>query len=502
MFDIHFSLGGLDLLVLVGYLVGSIGLGLWVGRGQRDLADYMLGGRDLPWWAVLGSIIATETSTVTFLSVPGLAYFGNFAFLQLSLGYFLGRVLVVTLLLPHYFRGEMFSAYEVLSRRFGGAVRQVASLLFMVTRTLADGLRIFLTAIPVQIVTGLDQATSVIVVGVTSIAYTCFGGIKSVVWTDCLQFVTYILAAGAALVMLVSGLPGGWSELATFAIEHDKLQMFDLSFDPTEKYTLWAGVLGGAFLSLATHGADQMMVQRYLCARNQRAAGRAIIASGIVVFVQFALFLLIGAALACFYTRFPHDPPFVSQPPPGDGDKVLAAFIVEHLPPGLVGLTLAAIFAAAMSGSLNSSASALIHDFYLPLRKTPLAPAQELWMGRMVSVAFGVAQIAVGIAGQWLTSSVINEVMAIAGFTTGIILGVFFLGILPVRASRQGALVGMVVGLAVMTYIKFGTPLAWPWYSVVGSSTTFLTGWAASQVWGDALANGDIAPLVSTAEGE
>lgn len=485
MFDIHFSLGGLDLIVLVGYLVGSIGLGLWVGRGQRDLSDYMLGGRDLPAWALLGSIIATETSTVTFLSVPGLAYFGNFAFLQLPLGYFLGRVLVVALLLPHYFRGEMYSAYEVLSRRFGGEVRKVASLLFMVTRTLADGLRIFLTAIPVQIVTGLDQATSVVIVGLTSIAYTCFGGIKSVVWTDCLQFVTYIVAAGAALAMLVSGLPGGWNELTTFATEQNKLTMFDLSFDLTRNYTLWAGVIGGAFLSLTTHGADQMMVQRYLCARNQGAAAKAIVASGIVVFLQFALFLLIGVGLASFYSRFPHEPAFVSQPPPGDGDKVLAAFIVEHLPPGLVGLTLAAIFAAAMSGSLNSSAAALIHDFYLPLRKTPLAPHEELRLGRGMSVLFGVAQIGVGIGGQWLTSSIINEVMAIAGFTTGIILGVFFLGILPVRASRQGALAGMVTGLAVMTYIKFGTPLAWPWYSVVGSSTTFFTGWLASRVWCD-----------------
>jgi Na+/proline symporter len=175
----------------------------------------------------------------------------------------------LVLLLPHYFRGEMYSAYEVLSRRFGGAVRKVASVLFMITRTLADGLRIFLTAIPVQIVTGLDQATSVVIVGLTSIAYTCFGGIKSVVWTDCLQFVTYILAAGVALAMLVGGLPGGWHELTAFASEHHKWTMFDLSVNPREKYTLWAGVIGGAFLSLTTHGADQMMVQRYLCARNQ-----------------------------------------------------------------------------------------------------------------------------------------------------------------------------------------------------------------------------------------
>jgi SSS family transporter len=472
--DFQFAIGSLDLFVLVAYLVGSIGLGLWVGRGQKNLSDYMLGGRDLPWWLVLGSIVATETSTVSFLSVPGLAYRGDLRFLQLPLGYLIGRLLVVVLLLPHYFRGEMYSAYEVLNRRFGGSVRQVASLLFLVTRTLGDGLRLYLTAIPVQLVTGLNLSISVAIVGLTSIAYTCFGGIKSVVWTDCLQFATYIAGAVVAAAMLLHGLPGGWNELATFAAEHGKFRMFDTSFDLTQIETLWAGVIGGTFVSLATHGADQMMVQRYLCARSQRAAAWALGLSGIVVLAQFALFQLIGVGLACFYDRFPPDAPFAKT------DDVFAAFIVHHLPSGMVGLTLAAIFAAAMSGSLNSSAAAVMNDFYLPRCPQPPSPERQLLLGRALSVFFGIAQIAVGIGAEHRSQQVINEAMAIAGFTTGVILGVFFLGIFPVRATRRGALVGLLVGLGVMTWVAFATKLAWPWYTLTGASTTFFSGIIAS----------------------
>jgi SSS family transporter len=474
---LHLSLSGLDLFVLVLYLLACVALGLWVGRGQRDLSDYMVGGRDLPWWAVLGSIVATETSTVTFLSVPGFAYGRDLTFLQLPLGYLIGRLLVVLLFLPQYFLGELFSAYEVLSRRFGGAVRQVASVLFLVMRTLADGLRLYLTAIVVTKVTGLDLSASVLAVGLTTIVYTLFGGIKSVVWTDCLQFVVYVAGALIAGMLIIQKLPGGWNEYLSFAEAHHKFRLIDASFDFTQPYTLWAGIVGGTFLALATHGADQLMVQRYLCARSQRDASRALAVSGLVVFAQFALFLFIGIGLACYYSQYPPPTPFQSN------DQVFAAFVVDHLPAGIVGLTLAAIFAAAMStlsSSLNSSASALMNDLYLPYARRELTPRQQLWLGRGLSALFGAAQIAVGIAGQRLSRSVVESVLSIAGFTTGVILGIFFLGILSKRATRRGALVGLVVGLSVITWVAFGTTLAWPWYSIVGSTTTFLSGLVAS----------------------
>jgi SSS family transporter len=479
---LHLSLEGLDLAVLALYLVACVALGFWVGRGQRDMSDYMVGGRDLPWWAVLGSIVATETSTVTFLSVPGFSYGRDLTFLQLPLGYLIGRLIVVVLFLPHFFRGKLFSAYEVLSRRFGGAVRQVAAVLFLVMRTLADGLRLYLTAIVVAKVTGLDISASVLAVGLTTIVYTLFGGIKSVVWTDCLQFVVYIAGALIAGWLILEKLPGGWNEYLSFANAHQKFRLIDTSLDLTRPYTLWAGIVGGTFLALATHGADQLMVQRYLCARSQRDASRALVVSGFVVFAQFALFLLIGIGLASYYSRYPPAGPFQSN------DQVFAAFVVDQLPAGVVGLTLAAIFAAAMStlsSSLNSSASALLNDLYLPITRRELTPGRQLWLGRGLSALFGAAQIAVGIAGQRLSRSVVESVLSIAGFTTGVILGIFFLGILSRRASRRGALIGLVAGLALITSVAFGTKLAWPWYSVVGSLATFLSGLVASRYFPD-----------------
>lgn len=477
MADPHFALTPLDLAVIALYLVACLAIGFFVGRGQKDLADYAVGGRDLPWWAVLGSIIATETSSVTFLSIPGLAYGGDLRFLQLPIGYMIGRLLIVVLFLPHYFRGELLSAYEVLSQRFGGSVRKVAALLFLVMRTLADGLRLYLTAIVVQQVTGLPLNGSILVVGLTTVAYTLFGGMKSVVWTDCLQLVVYLAGALIAGWLMIGETPGGWDEFVAFGTAKHKFRVFDFSLDPKAPYTLWAGLVGGVFLSMATHGADQLMVQRYLCARSQKDAGRALAISGVFIFVQFALFLLIGVGLACYYYHIPPDAPFKSK------DFVFATFIAQKLPSGVVGLTIAAVVAAAMStlsSSLNSSASTLLNDLYLPVARREVSAREQLWLGRVLSALFGVAQIIVGIAGQKLSDSVVESVMKIAGVTTGAVLGVFFLGMLSRRATRTGALVGLIGGLSVVTAVAFGTKLAWTWYTVVGTTATFGIGYTVS----------------------
>jgi len=312
-----------------------------------------------------------------------------------------------------------------------------------------------------------------------------------VIWTDCLQFVTYLAGAVLAGVVLFNKLPGSWHDFARFASDHDKLKIFNMAFDPTQPYTLWAGVIGGMFLAMATHGADQLMVQRYLCARSQRDAAKALALSGIVVLGQFAMFLLIGTGLAYYYNRFPPATPFAKD------DQVFVAFIVDHLPPGVVGLTLAAIFAAAITSSLNSSATAFLNDLYLPLSKRELTPKQQLWWGRMLSTVFGAAQIGVGIAAQRLSKSVVDNVLAIAGFTTGIILGIFFLGILSKRATERGALVGLAVGLAVMSAIAFGTKIAFPWFTILGSSVTFMTGFGVSLLWPDDIADREAVRIVS-----
>ncbi len=466
-----------DLGILLLYISGVVVLGSWVGKGARTASQYMLGGRDFPWWVILASIVATETSTVTFLSIPGFAFGQDFTWLQIPLGFILGRFAVIYLLLPLYFKGEMFTAYEVLHRRFGGGAERTASLLFIITRSLADGLRLFLSALVLQEMAGIDLHWAVLLLGLTTIIYTFYGGMRAVLWTDLVQLTVYLGGALVAFWVLVQRLPGGWGELVSVGEAAGKLHFLELGWDLTEPYGLWAGLIGGAVLSLGSHGVDQMMVQRYLCARNLRDARRALSWSGFVVFAQFALFLAIGVGLYVFYQAYPPAVPFERT------DRVFAAFILQEMPVGLVGVLLGAIFAAAMStlsSSLNSCATAAVKDLYQPLAKGELSTRQQLRATRILTVVFGLVQIAVGLGGKWLASSVVSSVLGIAGFTTGIILGVFCLGIFTRRVGQRSALVGLVIGTAVMTWIFFSTPLAWPWYALVGSVVTFLAGLGAS----------------------
>jgi len=472
--------GPVDLTILVAYLLGVLLWGLWIGRGSRTVSDYMVGGRHLPWWLILFSIVATETSTVTFLSIPGFAFGRNMTWLQIPIGFLIGRFAVALLLLPQYFRGEFFTAYEVLSRRFGGATQRVASALFVVTRTLADGLRLFLTAIVLQEMTGIPLAWAVAAIGVTTIVYTYFGGMRAVLWTDLVQFVIYIGGALIAFDLLLGRLPNGWSDLVALGGEAGKLRVFDFSLDWAEPYALWAGLFGGIFVTLSSHGVDQMMVQRYLCAKDLPDARRALTWGGFVVVAQFALFLLIGVGLFVFYQIHPPAVAFDRT------DRVFAHFILEEMPVGVVGVLLGAIFAAAMStlsSSLNSCATAATRDLYRPFAGARETPDRELAVTRVLTAVFGALQIAVGIGGQWLESSVVASVLGIAAFTTGIVLGIFFLGSFAPRVGQRAALAGLIVGLAAMTTIYFATKLAWPWYALVGSGITFGTGWLASWVF-------------------
>lgn len=472
----------IDLAIIAAYVVGVVLLGMWIGRGQKDLSSYLLGGRNLPWWAILGSIVATETSTATFLSVPGIAFAqgGDLRFLQLAIGLICGRFLVALILLPQYFRGSLFSAYEVLDRRFGGATKKTASVLFLVTRNLGDGLRLFLAAIVLEKVAGIDLPICIALIGLATIIYTFVGGMKAVVWNDCIQFVVYMVGGAVAGLIIVKHVPGGWEELLSFAQTNDKLRVFDFSFDITKKFTFWSGLLGGAALTLGTHGTDQLMVQRYLSARGEADARRAVIASGFVVFVQFTMFLLLGVALACFYSVVSPQTTFDRN------DEVLATFIVRQMPVGLVGLTLAAVFSAAMStlsSSLNSSASSAVNDLYKPMFKIEPSPQHLLRVSRLLTVVFGVIQIAVGVAASSLSSSVINDALAIAGFSAGLLLGVFALGVLTKRVGQQGALFGLIVGIAVLTNVLFFTKIAWPWYAIIGSTATFAAGLLISSLF-------------------
>ncbi len=482
------AIAPLDLVLLVVYLGGTIAFGLWMGRGPTSAQDYLLGGRNLPWWALLLSIVATETSTATFLSVPGIAYSAQFGtgdlrFLQLPLGYLVGRTIAAFLLVPLYFRGELFTAYEVLRVRSGPAVRTLASGLFLVTRTLADGLRLYLTAVVLQLMFGWSLPLSVVVTGACTVAYTALGGIKAVVWTDVVQFVVYMLGAGTALLMIGAGVDGGLPGVFTQAADAGRLRVFDLGWDFSTPYTLWAGVLGGAVLSIGSHGVDQLIVQRFLSARSQRDAQKALLWSGPLVLAQFTLFLAIGLGLSALFAKNPPPTPFAK------GDHVFAHFIVHHLPTGLVGIVLGALFSAAMStlsSSLSASASALVNDFLLPATGHRPDSRFALRAAKLATVLFCALQVVVGVIDYGDGSAVVTKVLAIATVTTGVILGLFVLALLPGR-SPTASLLGLCGGIAAIVGVVFVLPaqdvkLAWPWHGLASCGATVLVGWLASRL--------------------
>jgi SSS family transporter len=480
-------LSALDVALVVVYIVGTTLLGAWFSRRQRDLRTYFVGDRDVSGWLVLVSIVATETSTVTFLSVPGVAFNpqgGNLTFLQLSFGYVLGRCLIAWFLLPQYMRGELFSAYQLLRERFSPAVQRTASGLFLLTRTVADGLRLFLTALLLQQFTGWDMQLSIVAMGVVTLLYTYLGGMQAVIWTDLIQFIIYILGALLAGLFLLDQLPGGWPAFVAAGRQAEKFVLLDFSRDATRPYTFWAGLFGGAVFTMASHGADQLMVQRYLCSRSLGAARTALVLSGFVVLLQFLLFLSIGVGLYALYAQ--------GLLPLGDearNDEVFGAFIVRSLPPGLVGLVVAAVLAAAMStlsSSLNSSANAFVSDFYRPLR-SGLAEGHYLYVSRFMTLFWGLAQMAVALAALWLQSrrSVVDQVLSVAGFTTGMVLGLFLLGSLKRPVGSRAALVGLAVGFLTVLTVWSLTKLAWPWYAPIGTAVTVLAALAADYLgWG------------------
>lgn len=479
----------LDFWVLGLYIAGVTAWGVWLGRGQTGARDYFLGGRDLPWGAVLFSVVATETSTLTFLSIPGLAYATDLSFLQITLGYFLGRVVVAFLFLPAYYRGRLGTAYALLQTRFGLTTRRFASLIFMFTRALADGVRLFATAIPLALITGWSYPLSILVIGVLTLLYTYYGGIRSVVWVDALQMVVYMGGAVGALFVLLSAIPGGWGGLMASAGEAGKLDMLRLGWDISQPYTLWSGLLGGAFLSMASHGTDQLIVQRLLTCRSLRQSQWALIGSGLMVIVQFALFLVIGLGLWQFYDAREF----------ARTDEIFATFIIEQLPPGLTGVVIAAIFAAAMSSlssSLNSLASATTYDLYAPLRVAD--EAALLRVGKLFTLLWGVILVGGALLFRSRDTPVVELGLAIASFTYGGLLGGFFLGVLNRRAVQRDAIIAIAFGIVVMSVVVFArwwSPLfvwigldalaevvnyvgtiAFPWHVVIGTTITFGVG--------------------------
>ncbi len=467
-------ISSLDLAILAAYLIGITLFGIHFRRGQQNIRDYFLGGRTAPWWALAFSIVATETSTLTIIGTPALAFAGNLGFLQLVLGYMVGRVLLSVLFLPRYFRGEFYTAYQLIERRFGGRMKSVAATTFLVTRALAEGVRIAAIAKVVSVAFGTDTRLSVVVVMSLTLIYTFEGGMKAVIWTDVVQLMLYLTGSVAAFVLLLDRIPGGWSEVTqAAAAAGGKFRIFDFTFSLTQTYTFWSGLLGGTFLTMASHGTDQSIVQRLLAARSERQGVAALLASGGIILVQFSLFLVLGVMLYAFHQ---HAPLIVAG---GDADRIFPEFVVREMPAGLKGLVLAAIGAVAMSnasGSLNSMAASSVVDLY-HVSGGEADPARVLRLSRWATLLWGAVLLVLGLV-RW--GPVLEAGLTIASITFGSLLGLFLLAFFNRRATPNGTLAGMITGLAVLLYAKFGTRLAWTWFVLLGAVTTYLVGSLAS----------------------
>lgn len=497
----------LDVFILVLYFAGMLFFGLMASGRQRNPEDYFLGGHRIPWWAVMFSIVATETSTLTFISIPAVAYTGDLTFLQIAFGYLIGRIVVAFWFLPKYFKGDLSTAYQFIGQRFGDGARRITSTTFMVTRVLADGVRLFAAAIPLVLIfrlagTGFSDlsiyCSAITAVAVVTMMYTFFGGIKAVVWMDVVQMTVYIGGALAAAGLAASRLSGGVAETFRLAEAAGKLTFIDLGFDLSltgffaRPYTLITALVGGAFFSVASHGTDQLIVQRLLATKDLKSGRRALIGSGVAVVFQYSLFMFIGILMFGTYRGLTFNELGLAT-----ADEVFVKYIVEDMPAGLSGLVIAAILAAAMStlsSSINSLASATTMDVYKPWLGRHSSPRRDLRVSRIISLFWGVVVTgsALIFAGLQLRAgsgqpAAVELGLGIASYTYGGLLGIFVLGMLPAGLRRRDALFGFFTGLILLLFLVDGPvqdilpgetlSLAWPLYTVAGAGAVVITGW-------------------------
>jgi SSS family solute:Na+ symporter len=467
------GLDKLDLAIIALYLVGITLFGLRFRKRHRSLRDYFLAGRDIPWWAIALSIVAAETSTLTIISIPGLAYDTNLTFLQVVMGYLVGRVVISFVLLPHYFRGDLYTAYELIERRFGRGLRSLTAGLFLLTRAAAEGVRVYAVSIVVAIALGTGEVASIAIITALTLIYTFEGGLAAVIWTDVVQTAIYVGGTLVGLVTILHLVPGGWSTIHAAAATAGKLQVFDFTLTPWLPYTFWAGVIGGTAFITASHGTDQLIVQRLLSARSQKQSVAALLSSGVAILFQFALFLIVGIMLWAYYR--------VPSATFGKPDRIYPTFIVSRMPHGISGLLVAAILAAAMSNlsaALNALSSSSIMDFYVRFR--PHADERtKMRLSRLSTFVWALLLFAIAVLSLNKAGRVVEVGLQIASVAYGALLGVFLLGVLTRKANQRGAMVGMLFGFSIELYL-WRAHVPWTWWVVIGTAVTFGVGYAAS----------------------
>lgn len=465
----------LDYIIIAVYLIGIAIWGIKSGGKQKTVKDYFLGSDKVPWWAVCFSIVAAETSTLTFISIPGLAYLTNLNFLQVTIGYLLGRIVVANLFLPAYFKGELNTAYGYLENRFGVKTRTFASVVFLFTRTAADGVRLFATAIPLKLMLDINYPTAIVIIAAVSLVYTYTGGVKGVIWVDVIQMFIYLGGALIAGIFLINLLPDGWNSIVAVASSDNKLAIINLGFDNgisgffSQPYTLLGGLIGGAFLSMASHGTDQLIVQRLLATKDKRSGQKAIIGSGIIVIVQFALFLIVGVMLYAYYGKLDVK-----------SDEIFPMFIINVLPTGFTGIIIAGLFAAAMStlaGSMSSLSSSTMMDIFIPYFGHLKSEEQQLKISRLFTIFWAGLLILSAIFFMESSKAVVEIALSIASFTYGGLLGTFLLGLLVKNSKQEDALAGFTAGIFIMITVISLKLVAWTWFTLIGVITTLAVGY-------------------------
>jgi solute:Na+ symporter, SSS family len=473
----------IDYIIVAVYLVSITVIGSIISGKQKTSRDYFLGGKDMSWWSVGFSIVASETSTLTFISIPGLAYKSNMYFLQVAFGYLIGRLLVSVIFIPAYYKGDLETAYDFIGKRFGLSLRKFTSSVFIITRVLASGVRLFATAIPVHIITGLDYTTSIFIIGIFTLIYTYLGGLKAVVAMDVVQLFIYLCGAAASMMIILNHLPNGWSDVVGLATANglNKFEMFNLTSSGSivdflsSPYTLIGGLLGGTFLTMASHGTDQLLVQRLLGCKSRWDSQRALMLDAIVIVLQFAFFLVLGLCLYAFYNGVPFQQLGLKS-----SDEIFPKFIVENLPTGIAGLVISGVLASAM-GSLSSSISSLASSTYLDLFKMTskgksIEPGKEIKWSRIFTLIWGIALIGGAMLFRDSNSPVVEIGLKIASFTYGGLLGTFFLGLLFKRTTSTDAFIGFIAGLLSMILILYYTKIDWTWHTLIGCAVTVIVG--------------------------
>lgn len=475
------NFSSIDYAIVIVYLIGVTAAGIIISGKQKNSKDYFLGGKELKWWAVGLSIVASETSTLTFISIPGLAYKSNMLFLQLVFGYFIGRLIVSFVFIPAYYKGQIETAYDFLGKRFGLALRKITSTTFIITRVLASGVRLFATAIPVHIITGFDYPTSIAIIGVFTLIYTYLGGLKAVVSMDVVQMFIYIGSAVVSLIIIFNFLPNGLNDVISYSTATvNKFQIFNMDFGNNiveffaSPYTFLGAILGGTFLTMASHGTDQLLVQRLLSCKTKKESQKALILDASVIVVQFAFFLFLGLSLFAFYKGVPFTKLIMSSTglPLTSSDEIFPKFIVENLPVGVAGIVIAGVLASAM-GTLSSAISSLASSTYLDLfkmtaEKKEKHPKRELFLSRVFTLLWGIVLIGGAMLFRDTKNPVVELGLSIASFTYGGLLGTFLLGMFFKKTIQIDAIIGFACGILGMVVIIYSTTVAYTWYTIIG----------------------------------